>query len=171
MKESQASGYKPIVVNAYAILRPLGKTQAENPDWLFAMGKAFWLNERPERAQRVARKVLSSRPNYPEAHLLLGDVAFEEALNPATSPAGPRDASALWQRGLAARKEYEAVMALTDLRSALRAEALYKLGMVSADLENKKAVARDYWEKAAAADPASRYGRMAQEKLKAVPAK
>jgi hypothetical protein len=41
----------------------------------------------------------------------------------------------------------------------------------SADLVNKRGVVRDYWEKVAAADPASRYGRMAQEQLKAVPAK
>jgi hypothetical protein len=63
------------------------------------------------------------------------------------------------------------VLALPDLPSELQAEALFKMGLVSEELESKKGDARGWWEKAAAAEPASRYGRMAQEKLKAVPAK
>lgn len=172
MRESQASGYKPLVVNAYAILRPLGKTQAENPEWLLAMAKAFWLNDRPERAYRVAKRALSARPNSGEAYLLLGDMAYEEALAPPTAvPGGPRDAGVTWQRGLAARTQYEAALGLPDLAPALRAEALYKLGVVSAELEKKSGDARGYWEKAVAADPSSRYAGMAQRKLTAVPSK
>ncbi len=131
MKDSNVSGYKTLVVNAYAILQPLGRGQAANPDWNFAMAKAFWLNDRPSWAKRAAEKALGFRANFAEAQLLLGDLA----------------------------------LALPDLPDDLRAEALYKMGMVSAELENKKGVAREWWERAASAAPASRYGRMAQQKL------
>jgi tetratricopeptide (TPR) repeat protein len=172
MRETQHPGYKPLVVNAYTILRPLGKSQEENPDWLFAMAKAFWLNERPDRASRVANRVLSARPKYAEAFLLLGDLAYDEAVEPraTAAPGGPRD-NVFKQRGLAARKQYEAALALPDLTSALRAEAFYKLGVVSAELEKKSADARDYWEKAVATEPTSRYAGMAQRKLTEVPSR
>ncbi len=78
---------------------------------------------------------------------------------------GPQRENAKWQGALSARKAYEAALALPDLPSDLRAEALYKLGLVSAALEKKKEVARDYWEKAVSAAPDSRYGRMAQQRL------
>jgi tetratricopeptide (TPR) repeat protein len=44
--------------------------------------------------------------------------------------------------------------------------ALYKLGVMSAELEGKPAAAREYWQRATDADPACRYGVLAQEKLK-----
>ncbi len=171
MRESNSSGYKPLVVNAYAILKPLGSRQAANADWNFAMAKAFWLNDRPTWARRAAMKALDLRSNFAEPHLLLGEMAYEDGVTPAADPRDPRGDSARRQNALASHKAYETALAMADLPSDLRAEALYKLGLVSAGLENKRGVARDYWEKAAAADPASRYGKMAQEQLRVVPAK
>ncbi len=172
MRKSKSPGYRPVVLNAWTILQPMGQRQASNADWNLAAAKALWLNERAERAGRVARKALALRPNFAEAHLLLGDMAYDEAVaSPGADPRDPRVESAKLWITQACRKAYETVLALADLSPDLRAEALYKIGLVSADLENKKAVAREWWEKAAAADPASRYGRLAQEKLKAAPAK
>ncbi|MEI8190397.1 MAG: hypothetical protein WCI75_11845, partial [candidate division NC10 bacterium] len=119
-------------------------------------------------------KALTLRPNYPEAYLLLGDMAYDEW---ATSSSA--DTTSRWRIALAARKQYEAAMALPDLPSDMRAEALFKLGMVLAEVEGKKydlsgrempKDVRAYWERAAA-DPTSRYGKLAQEKLRALPAK
>ncbi len=169
MRESRASGFKPLVVNAYAILRSVEKRQEGNPDWLFAMAKAFWLNDRPERASRVAKRVLAARPSYTEANLLLGELACEEAT--ASPVAGPADPQRRWFGAQNCRRAYEKVLALTDLPPDLRAEALYKLGLTSAELENKYVDAREYWEKAVVAGPDSRYGKMAQERLKATSGK
>lgn len=171
MRDSRVSGFKPLVVNAYTILRPLGQRQATNPDWNFAMAKAFWLNDRPTWAKRAAGKALDLRANYPEAHLLLGDLAYEDEVGAKLKPNAPSGYDARWQGSPASRKAYETALAMADLPPDLQAEALYKIGVVSDELENKKAAARGYWEKAAAADPDCRYGRMAQEKLKALPAK
>jgi len=166
MKESKVPGYKPVVLKAWAILQPMGQRQATNPDWNFAAAKALWLNERPERAGRVVQRALAVRPNFPEAYLLLGDMAYDEAMtHPTAAPATKS------RTGLEVRKRYEMVLALPDLPSELQTEVLLKMGLVSEDLESKKGDAWGWWEKAAAADPASPYGRMAQEKLKAVPAK
>jgi hypothetical protein len=171
-KESGGSPYKPLVVNAYAILRPLGQTQEENPDWLFAMAKAYWLNDRPTWAKKAAGKALGLRPNFAEAQLLLGDLAYDDDANALALPhTNPARAIAIRYAGQASRKEYEKALALPDLPDDLRAEALYKLGRVSAELEKKKEMAHEYWEKATAAAPASRYGKMAQEKLARLPAK
>jgi tetratricopeptide (TPR) repeat protein len=166
MKESKVSGYKPVVLKAWAILQPMGQRQATNPDWNFAAAKALWLNDRAERAGRVVQRALAVRPNFAEAHLLLGDMAYDEAVTHPTA-----DLTTRWRSGLEIRKRYEMVLALPDLTPELRAEALFKMGMVSTEFENKKELAREYWGQAAAADPASRYGRMAQEKLKAASSK
>jgi len=172
MKESKVSGYKPVVLNAWAILRPLGQRQAANPDWNLAVAKALWLNERPDRARRVAEKALALRPNSAEAHLLLGDMAYDEAVeSPKGDPRDPRVETTRLRNTQVSRKAYETVLALADLPPDLCAEALYKMGLVSGELENKKGVAREWWEKAAAADPTSRYGGMAQQKLKAASSK
>ena len=48
IKDNNASGYKPLVMNAYAILQPLKPRLATNADWNFAMAKAFWLNASPD---------------------------------------------------------------------------------------------------------------------------
>jgi len=166
MKESKVPGYKPVVLKAWAILQPMGQRQATNPDWNFAAAKALWLNDRAERAGRVVQRALAVRPNFAEAHLLLGDMAYDEAVTRPTA-----DPATRWRNGLEVRKRYEMVLALPGLPSELQAEVLFKMGLVSEDLEGKKGDARGWWEKAVAADPACRYGRMAQEKLKAVPAK
>ncbi len=171
MKDSKTRGFKPLVTNAYAILHPLGQRQATNPDWNFAMAKAFWLNDRPTWARKAAGKALDLRPNFAEAHLLLGDLAFDDEAAPNAALRDSRSTTSMWQSALASRKAYEKALSLADLSPELRAEALYKIGVVSAELENKRASARESWEKAMAADPDCRYGRMAQEKLKGIPAK
>ena len=157
MKEASESGdkYKPLVYQAYEILQPLGRTQAANPDWHFAMAKAFWLNDRPFRAASHANTALDLRANFAEPHLLRGDIAYD----------GP-----LWG-GATAQEEYDKALSVPDSPAALQAEALYKLGKVAADLDKKPDSAREYWERAVVADPTSRYGIMAQERLKAAPAK
>ena len=167
-RDTKASGFKPLVVNAYAILQPLGQRQVTNPDWNLAMAKAFWLNDRPTWARKAAGKALDLRQNFAEAHLLLGDLAYDDEVAPKVSTRDPRGDTAVWRSTPASRKAYETALAIADLPSDVRAEALYKIGMVSDELENKRPAARQYWEKAAAADPDCRYGRMAQEKLKAV---
>ncbi|HYL80754.1 MAG TPA: hypothetical protein VEU07_08075 [Candidatus Acidoferrum sp.] len=171
MKDSKSRGFKPLVTNAYAILRPLGQSQSTNPDWNFAVAKAFWLNDRPTWARKAAGKALDLRPEYAEAHLLLGDLAFDDEAAPNPNLRDSRGTTSMWQGALASRKAYEKALSIADLSPDLRAEALYKIGMVSEELENKRASARDSWEKATAADPDCRYGRMAQAKLKSTPAK
>jgi tetratricopeptide (TPR) repeat protein len=85
-------------------------------------------------------------------------------------------AEAAFDRLLAARpgdddlKVWKA-LAMPDLPATLGAETLYKLGRLSADLEKKPRDAREYWERAVAADPSCRYGMMAQNRLKAGPAR
>jgi tetratricopeptide (TPR) repeat protein len=157
MKEASESGdkFKPLVYQAYAMLQPLGRTQAANPDWRFAMAKAFWLNDRPTWAARNANTALALRANFAEPHLLLGDIAYD---------------GLLWG-GATAREEYDKALAVPDLPAALQAEALSKLGKFAADLDKKPDIAREYWERAVAADPTCRYGIMAHERLKAAPAK
>jgi tetratricopeptide (TPR) repeat protein len=167
MRESKAPNFKPIVIDAYTILRPLERQQAENPDWNLAMAVALWLNDRAERAQRVAKKVLSLRPNAAEARLLLGDIDYESAL--ASTGPGKEPFRLIYVQS--ARKAYDAALATPDLPPALRAEACYKLGLVAMELEGKSGDAREAWQRAAAAEPAARYGRMAEQKLAAVPAK
>jgi tetratricopeptide (TPR) repeat protein len=172
MKDGNRAGFKPLVVSAYGILHSLGKRHVMNPDWNFAMAKAFWLNDRPTWAKRAAGKALDLRANFAEPYLLLGDLVYDDEVSArALSPVDPRRENAMRFPGSATRKEYEKALALPDLRSELRAEGLYKLGMVTSEFGNKKDTARDYWERAMAADPACRYGIMAQEKLKAVAGK
>lgn len=173
MKDANTAGYKPLVVSAYSILQPLGRRIPTNPDWNFAMAKAFWLNDRPTWGRRAAEKALELRGNFAEAQLLLGELAYDQALaspilDPRDDPTGEK---ARMRSASAPRKAYENVLGFPDLSSSLRAEALFKLGLVSADLENKKETARGYWERAVGADADSRYGRMAQEKLNTVWAK
>ncbi len=169
MRESKTPNYTPLVVGAWSILKAVGVRQQGDPDWNFAVGKALWLNDRSDRGRRSAKKAIDLRPDFAEAHLLVGDIAYEEVLAP--PPSGTQRDIVLWQGSLEARKSYEAAAGVAGVPSDLRAEALYKLGKVSADLENKKTAARELWERAVAADPTSRYGRMADEKLKALSTK
>ena len=114
-----------------------------------------WLNDRPTWAARNANTALDLRANFAEPHLLLGDIAYNRLLWP----------------GATARTEYDKALAVPDLPAALQAEALYKLGQVAADRDKKPDVAREYWERAVVADPTCRYGIMAQQRLKAAPAR
>lgn len=164
MREARSGPYRPLVLSAWAALQGVQKVQPPTPEWNLAVGKALWLNERRDRGKGFVEKALTLRPNYPEAYLLLGDLAYDEWATSSNA-----DTTTRWRIALAARKQYEAAMALSDLPSELRTEALFKLGMVSAELEGKKRDARACWERAAA-DPTSRYGRWAQEKLLALPA-
>jgi tetratricopeptide (TPR) repeat protein len=166
MRESRAPQYKTLVLGAWAILKSVDRSQQLNPGWNLAVGKALWLNDRRERGKGYVEKALALRPDYAEALLLLGDLAYDEWVS---SP--NVDTTTKWRLGVAIRKRYETAISLPDISSVYRAEAFFKMGVVSAELENKKDDARGYWERAAAADPVSRYGRMAQEKLAAMPAK
>ena len=171
MKDAKASGYKPVVMNAYAILQPMGQRQTTNADWNFAMAKAFWLNDRPAWSSRAAGKAIAFRPNFAEPQLLLGDLAYDADVAALSLPSGsPSRDTALRFGGMAARKEYEKALALPDLPAALRAEAHYKLGVVAVEIERKLGTARKHWDDAAAADPTCRYGRMARVKLGATAA-
>lgn len=172
MKDANKSGYKGLVNKAYGMLQPMGRRIPNNPDWNFAMGKAFWLNERPTWAGRAAKTALGGRADYVEAQLLLGDIAYDNDVEALRSPSGGPQAQTarLWAGG-AARKEYEKALAMRGISAALQAEALYKLGTVAADLEGKSDNARGYWERAVAADSGCRYGVMAYKRLGAAPKK
>jgi tetratricopeptide (TPR) repeat protein len=168
MKDANTSGYKGLVNNAYAILQPMGRRIPNNPDWNFAMAKAFWLNERPTWAGKAAKTALGLRANFAEPQLLLGDLAYDSDMQALTSPGGsPQSQSVTLFAGSTARKEYETALATPGLAAALQAEALYKLGKVGAELQRNPGVAREYWERAVAADPDCRYGVMAKQKLHA----
>ncbi len=106
MKDAGKSGYKGLVNKAYAILQPMGTRIPRNPDWNFAMAKAFWLNERPTWAGRAAKTALGLRANFVEAQLLLGDLAYDSDMEALNSPSGGPQAQTtrLWA-GAAARKE------------------------------------------------------------------
>ncbi len=172
MKDTNTPNYKPLVVGAYQILQPLGRKHPTNADWNFAMARAFWLNDRPIWAKRAAEKALKFRESFAEPQLLLGDLAYDDDVNVmASGPGDPRRDIIRLYAGAAARKEYEAVLAFPNLRPELRAEALFKLGKISAMLEKKLAAAREYWERAVAAEPNCRYGILAQERLREAPAK
>lgn len=166
------AAYKPLVIKAYGILQPLGRTQTADADWNFAMAKAFWLNDRPTWAGKAAKKALELRANFAEPQLLLGDLAYDSDVQALASPSGgpQRQTATLWA-GAAARKEYEAALTIPGLAATLQAEAFYKLGKVAAELQQNRGAAREHWERAVAADPDCRYGAMAKQKLQAVPKK
>jgi hypothetical protein len=172
LKDANVSGYKPFVTRAYAILQPLGRQHVSNPDWNLAMAQAFWLNDRPTWAGRAASKALALRANFAEAQLVVGDLSYDTELAAVKAPSTtPGVDIAKRFAGAHTRPEYEKVLAMPDVSSALRAEALYKLGMVAAEIEGKKDNAREYWQRAVAADTGCRYGLLADQKLKAAPQK
>lgn len=165
-KDLDKLGYRPLVARAYTSVAPLKLRQSGNPDWNLAMAKAFWLNDRPTWASRAAGSAMALRSNFVEAQLVLGDIAYDTELSALNAPAtdARRDTSRRFA-GTFSRKEYEKALALPNISTSARAEALYKLGLVSAVLEGKRDSAREYWERAAAED-GCRYGRLAQDKLK-----
>jgi tetratricopeptide (TPR) repeat protein len=171
-KDAEESGYKPLVVKAYAVLQPLGRRMSDNADWNYAMAKAFWLNDRPTWAGRASRTAFKLRPNFAEPQILLGDLAYDSDAQDLAMPArSPQRQTAMMWLGVNARKEYEKALAIPGLGAPLQAEVLYKLGKVAADLEKQPAIAREYWSQAVAADAGCRYGAMAQKRLQAAPGK
>jgi len=165
MREGKVPGYKTSVVQAYAILKPLASRMSQDPDWYFAMAKAYWLNDRTMKAEKALKKALYFRQVFPEAFMLLGDIAYEEGVNappaPLTGPPiNPREEGAS-----KAAVQYERVLKVQPLSPALAAEASYKEGVVESALRDKKEKAIEWWRKAVAAAPQSRYGKMAQERL------
>jgi tetratricopeptide (TPR) repeat protein len=169
LKDVHASGYKPLVVSAYGILQPMGRAQAHNPDWNFAMAQAFWLNDRPTWAGKAASKALELRPDFVEAQIVVGDLTYDSEFSAINAPAtDPRREAGRRFAGESSRKEYHKALAMPNAPASVRAEALYKLGLVAAELEGKKTTAGEYWERAVAAEPACRYGTLAQQKLRTV---
>jgi tetratricopeptide (TPR) repeat protein len=165
--ESKGGEYRPLVLSAYGLLRPLGRRQAENPDWNFAVAKALWLNDRAERARRVLSKVLRLRPDFHEARLLEADMGYHEALQPPEPGRPAGDEAARWRKAFACRHGYETLLETAGMPAPLQVQALYRLGMVAETLERKPDEARRAWERAVAADPGSVYAGMARQKLQA----
>jgi tetratricopeptide (TPR) repeat protein len=169
MKEEKAPAYKGRVVAAYAALKPLVTRNADNPDWYYAMAKAFWLNNRASKARKSIAKALYYRPDFPEAYILLGDLAFEEGLNaPPPTLTGP-PVNPVEEFAAKASAEYERALTLKGLLPELATEARYKMGLVQEVLRKNKATAREWWVKAAEGAQQGPYGRMAKEKLDTVP--
>ncbi|HEX9191606.1 MAG TPA: hypothetical protein VF847_05880, partial [Candidatus Deferrimicrobiaceae bacterium] len=165
MREEKKPGYQALVERSYAVLKPLAGRQSDNPDWYYAVAKAYWLNNRSMKADKALKKAIFYRPVFPEAWMMLGDLAFEEGVNapppPLTGPPGnPSEVGAT-----KAGEEYTQVLNTPGLRPDLQAEACYKMGLVESVLRKKTDPARDWWGKAVAAAPGSRYGALAQEKL------
>jgi tetratricopeptide (TPR) repeat protein len=166
LKDVNASGYKPLVVEAYRILQPMGRARVADPDWNFAMAQAFWLNDRPTWAGKAASKALELRADFAEAQLVVGDLSFDsERTAIDSSPNDPYRQSARRFAGEFSRKEYQKVLAMREVPPSLRAETFYKLGLVALELQGQKPAARDFWERAVAADPNCRYGALAQQRL------
>ena len=169
MRESGNDAYKGFVVNSYAVLKPMWGRNADNPDWYFAMAKALWLNDRSQKAKKSVEKAFFYRRDYPEGHLLLGDIALEEGRNiPAVSTGSSLSSPGFNARSDSARearRAYDAVLASKAAVSCLRAEAHYKLGLTALELEGARQAAVACWQEAAKTDPGSRYGKMAAERL------
>jgi len=169
MKDGKSQYYKERVVAAYAALKPLATRNADNPDWYYAVAKAFWLNDRASKARKSIAKALYCRPDFPEAYILLGDLAFDEGLNaPPPDLTGP-PVNPGEEFAAKASAEYERALKVKGLPPELAAEARYKLGCVQEVLRKNKASAREWWVKAAEGPRRGLYGRMAAEKFDTVP--
>lgn len=165
LREAKAPGYEALVGNAYASLKRLTSGSFDDPDWCFAMAKAYWLNDRSYKARKAIEKALYYRKEFPEALMLRADVSFQECLNtPAPSLLATPGSSQSACAGDVLR-EYEAVLRAPGLPQNLQAEACCKMGDAEWKLRGKNAGARGWWEKAVSAAPDSRYGRMAKETL------
>jgi len=169
MKEEKDTAYKGRVVGAYAALKPLVSRNADNPDWYYAMAKAFWLNDRASKARKAIAKALYYRPDFPEARILLGDLAFDEGLDAPPPPFSGPSVNPMEEFAAKASAEYERALQSQGLPPELRAEAYYRLGLVELVLRQKKGTARDWWSKAASSDPPGWFGKMAQGKLDTIP--
>lgn len=165
MREEKTPGYQAVVERAYAELKPLAGRQSDNPDWCYAMAKAYWLNSRPMKADKALKKAIYYRPVFPEAWLLLGDIAYDEGLNAPPPPLTGPPVNPVEAGAAKAAQEYSRVLGTPGLRPDLQAEACYKMGLVESVLRKKTDPAREWWGKAATAAPGSWYGKMAREKL------
>jgi len=165
MREEKVPGYKTSVVQAYAILKPLAYRMSQDPDWCYAMAKAYCLNDRPMKAEKALKKALYFRQVFPEAFMLLGDIAYEEGVNAPPPPLSGPPINPREEGASKATVQYDRVLKVQPLRQALAAEASYKQGMVELALRDKKEKAVECWQRAVAAAPQSRYGKMAQERL------
>jgi len=156
-------GEDTLAERAYAILKPLRVSQRENPVWYYALAKAFFLNDRSHKGKKAIEKALYYRPGYPEAYILLGDIAYNYGLNTVRqtwTEANPRE------EGRAdSRKNYMHVLQISGLRPELKAEVEYKMGEVERRLAGRKDVAREWYEKSAATAADSRYGKLAAKRL------
>jgi hypothetical protein len=83
MKDAGQSAYKPLVTVAYGLLR---QSHVQDAYWNFAMAKAYWLNDRPQWSQKAAGIAIGMRGSYPEAQILLGDLAFDEDVEVLNNP-------------------------------------------------------------------------------------
>jgi tetratricopeptide (TPR) repeat protein len=165
MRDAKADGYKALVGRAYAGLKPLKYREGDNPDWYYALAKAYWLNDRTSRAESMLKKAFHFRPDFPEAVMLQGDMAYQDAVNapPPSLNAPPTASAEEWARKVS--EYYGLVLKAPTLRPDLRAEACYKMGLVESVLRKKTEPAREWWGKAVAAAPDSQYGKLAAEKL------
>jgi len=164
LKEAKSDGYKIQLKRAYATLKPMGLENYENPDWYLAMAKAFWLNDRSQKAGKAIEKALHYRKGFPEALMLRADIAYDECLNapPASLNAPPGNNKA--DCAAAARRAYDAVIGTPDLAPDLRAEGCCKIGDIEGRLLGKPKAAQEWWDKAVAAGQDTRFGRMAKER-------
>lgn len=168
-KEEKDPSYKGRVVAAYAVLKPLVSRRADDPDWYYAMAKAFWLNDRASKSRKAIAKALYYRPDFPEACILLGDLAFDEGLSAPPPPLTGFAVNPMEEFAEKASAEYDRALQSKELPPELRAEAYYKLGLVELVLRKKNESARELWSRSAAGDPQGRFGKMAREKIDTLP--
>lgn len=169
MKEAGAGNARDIVNDAWAVLKAIRGRNADNPTWYLAVAKALWLNDRAGKARKSLEKAFFYKADFPEGQLLLGDIALDEGRKaPASSMPDPLRSPGQGTRDDLAREARRAFGAVLESKVAAanaRAEAHYKLGMTAMDLAGDRKAAADAWEAAVKADPGSRHGKLAAEKL------
>lgn len=170
MRLDKTSGSDVLAVRAYTILKPMYRSQWQNADWYYAMAKAYFLNGRPRKAIKAIEKGLYYRLEFPEAYILLGDIGYDRGMSAPSAPSldesNPSSSLEPTKEGaIEAEKNYMVALKMPGLRPDVAAEADFKMGRLEMDLRNKSASAREWWEKAVAVAPQSRYGKLARTKL------
>lgn len=162
LKEANDPAWKSLVLDTFGDLKGMAGGARTSADWYFAMAKAFSLNERQMKAQRALQKAFYFRKEFPEARMLDADVFLLECSGrPPTALDYNRGVDSREICGTEARKRYEDVLAIPDLPSGLRAEALFKIGNIHDRLLGAKDNALESWKQASAAGPDTHYGRLA----------